>query len=358
MNVKDRMILDDFRKTRADYVELEGIVADMLRKLTSESGILVMGLEHRVKEEKSLEGKLYRAGDWYQKLDDLTDLLGARVILYFSDDVDRVGKLVEQAFDIDWENSSDKRTMLDASTFGYLSLHYICTLPKDQGYPEKLTHIRFELQIRTILQHAWAQINHDLGYKSLFGVPRTITRQFARLSGLFEMADEEFIRIRDHLRAYESEIREKIDSDNAGDVTIDMVSIREYMQRNSKVRAFLQELAAIEGSEIADVDPESYIEQLKWLNITTIGQLQSMLERDHDLALALAKRTLQGSELDILTSNVALRYLCRAELLNGGYTEEQAAEFINLTAENPERAKRQAARLFRQYQAICAGEQK
>lgn len=207
MNIKDRMILDDFRKTRYAYVELSEIVYEKLKAITEGSGTLVMGLEHRVKEEKSLEGKLYRSGDWYQKLEDLTDLVGARVILYFSDDVDKIGKLVEQAFDIDWTLSSDKRTLLDPDSFGYLSLHYICSLPKESGYQEDLCNIRFEIQIRSILQHAWAQINHDMGYKSQFGVPRTVVREFARLSGLLELADEEFVRARDHLGSYIAETR-------------------------------------------------------------------------------------------------------------------------------------------------------
>ena len=352
MNVKDRMILDDFRKTRSTYVELGEIVHDKLKALADGSGTLVMGLEHRVKEEKSLEGKLYRSGDWYQKLDDLTDLVGARVILYFSDDVDKIGKLVEQEFDIDEENSSDKRALLDPDTFGYLSLHYICSLPKGRGYREELCNIRFEVQIRSMLQHAWAQINHDMGYKSRFGVPRTVVREFARLSGLLELADEEFIRTRDHIGSYIADTREKIKNNNAGDVSIDLISLKEYMLLNRSMRTFLSELAGIENSEIAETDPESYIGQLKWLGITTVGQLQEMLGRDQELALMLAKKVLSGSELDILASNAALRFLCRAELLNGNYTEEQAAEFIELTAKTKERAKRQAKHLFKMYESL------
>lgn len=358
MNIKDRMILDDFRKTRYAYVELSEIVYEKLKAITEGSGTLVMGLEHRVKEEKSLEGKLYRSGDWYQKLEDLTDLVGARVILYFSDDVDKIGKLVEQAFDIDWTLSSDKRTLLDPDSFGYLSLHYICSLPKESGYQEDLCNIRFEIQIRSILQHAWAQINHDMGYKSQFGVPRTVVREFARLSGLLELADEEFVRARDHIGSYIAETREKIKNDNAGDVSIDLISLKEYMLHNRSMRAFLDELAAIEGSEIAEIDPESYIAQLKWLGITTIGQLQEMLARDRGIALALAKKVLIGSELDILASNVALRFLCRAELLTGCYTEEQATDFIELTAKTKERAARQAKRLFKMYESLPCGAEK
>ena len=57
-------------------------------------------------------------------------------------------------------------------------------------------------------------------------------------------------------------------------------------------------------------------------------------------------------ELDILASNAALRLLCRAELLSGGYTEEQAAEFISLSVCKKERAERQAKHLFKMYTDI------
>lgn len=352
MNIRDRMILDEYRKEKENFLRLEEVVDKMLRDMVQGSGVLVSGIEHRVKGEKSLEGKLYKHGDKYQNLEDITDLLGARIICYFGDDVDKIGKLVEKSFVIDWENSSDKRALLKADTFGYLSLHYICSLPSGMGYPEELCGKRFEIQIRTILQHAWAAINHDLGYKSEFGVPRAVTREFARLAGLLEIADDEFIRTRDHINGYAEETREKIINDNADDVLIDMISLKEYMNRNKKMRAFLEDLASIENSEISDIDPESYIPQLKWLKIETIGQLQDMLDRNKKVAFALAKKTLNGSELDILASNVALRFLCRAELLTGGYTEKQAAEFIGLTVNKKERAERQAKRLFKMYDEI------
>lgn len=347
MNIKDKLIMDDYRKEKANFEKLGYVVHDMLCELADESGVLVMGIEHRVKGEKSLEGKLFKNGDWYQKFSDLTDILGARVICYFADDVDVIGKLVEERFVIDWENSSDKRALIKADTFGYLSLHYICSLPFDAGYPDEICGKKFEIQIRTILQHAWSAINHDLGYKSEFGVPRVVTRQFARLAGLLEIADDEFVRTRDEMNRYTAETREKIINDDADDVLVDLISLKEYMLHNKKMREFLKKLADIEGSEINEIDPETYIGQLKWFGIGTIGKLQEMFDRDVELAYRLAEKTLKGSELDILTSNVALRFICRAEIINGGYSLEQATEFIGLSVKNKERAEKQAKNLFK-----------
>ena len=121
MNLKNRLILEDFRKQRDDFVKLGDVVHNMLKEIVDSMGITVLGIEHRVKSEKSLAGKLERNGDWYSSFEDLTDILGARVICFFSDEID---KKVEDAFVIDWENSYDKRALIKADTFGYLSLHY------------------------------------------------------------------------------------------------------------------------------------------------------------------------------------------------------------------------------------------
>ena len=58
MNIKDRLIIEDYRKYKDDFIRLGDIVHEMLRKIADDAGILVMGIEHRVKGEQSLEGKL------------------------------------------------------------------------------------------------------------------------------------------------------------------------------------------------------------------------------------------------------------------------------------------------------------
>ena len=278
MNAKDRMIVETFRKERPDFVALGDVVHERLRTLVKDAGIEVLGIEHRVKAEDSLAGKLARRGDYYQSLEDLTDLLGARVICFFADDVDQIGKLVEKNFSIDWEKSSDKRALIKADTFGYLFLHYICALPEGEDFPDALRGKRFEIQVRTNLQHTWAAISHDLGYKSEFGVPRVVAREFARIAGLLEIADDEFVRVRDGMREYTDEIRRKITENRADDVLIDLISLREFLSRNTRMKAFTGELAALCGAEVDEISPESYVEQLRWLGKKTLGDLQRMLE--------------------------------------------------------------------------------
>lgn len=352
MNLKNRIILEDYRKQRDSFVKLGDVVHEILEDIVDSMGITVLGIEHRVKSEKSLAGKLERNADWYSAFEDLTDILGARVICFFSDEIDKIGKKVEEAFVIDWENSSDKRALIKADSFGYLSLHYICSLPFGNKWADEICGKRFEIQIRTILQHTWAAINHDLGYKSEFGVPRRVSREFSRIAGLLEIADDEFVRVRDDMRSYTEEIRQKIIDNKADDVHIDMISLNEYVKRNVKMQELISKIAQISNAEISEIDPESYIVQLKFLGKETLGDLQIMLAENQELALKLAQKALSNADLDILSSSVGLRFLCRAEMLNKNYPLEKVTEFLKLSMGTVERAQRQAKHLLATYDKL------
>ena len=348
MNLKSRLILEDYKKQREDFVKLGDVAHSILCDITKELGLTVLAVEHRVKEEKSLAGKLERKGDGYNTLEDITDILGCRIVCFLSDEIDKIGKLVEERFVIDWENSSDKRALIKEDTFGYLSLHYICSLPFGDKWPNEICGKKFEIQIRTILQHAWSAIHHDIGYKSDFGVPRDIRRQFARLAGLLELADDEFVRARDNMVSYTEDIRKRIITDDADEVLINMISLNEYVLHNAKMQNLIKQIADISGAEIKAIDPESYIPQLAFLGIKKLGDIEKMITDNYDLAMQLANKALSMANLDIVSSTVALRFLCRAELINKNYEFDRVVEFLNLSLKSKDKAERQAKLLFKQ----------
>ena len=348
MNLKCKLILEDYRKQRESFLKLGNVVHDMLSNIAKDLGLTILAVEHRVKEEKSLAGKLERKGDGYNSFEDITDILGCRVITFLSDEVDKIGKKVEEKFVVDWENSSNKKDLLKENAFGYLSLHYICSLPFGDKWPDEICGKKFEIQIRTILQHAWSAIHHDIGYKSDFGVPREINRQFARLAGLLELADDEFVRARDNMFAYTEDIRKRIITDDADDVQINMISLNEYVLHNKKMQALIKEIADISGAEIKPIDPESYIPQLAFLGITKLGDIEVMINDNYELAIKLAKKALSTADLDIVSSSIALRFLCRAELLNKNYDFDKIAEFLKISLGTKDKAERQAKHLLKQ----------
>ena len=143
MNLKDRLIIEEYRREKDNFIKLDATVYEKLCALVKETGIQTLSIEHRIKSESSLAGKLVKSGDWYQKFEDLTDILGARVICFFNDEVDKLGGMIEKNFTVDWKNSSDKRALIKANTFGYLSLHYICYLTEESGYPKEICNKKF-----------------------------------------------------------------------------------------------------------------------------------------------------------------------------------------------------------------------
>ena len=155
-------IMEEYRKGLPQFEAVAREINFKLRRTFDQAGLLVAAIEYRVKSEDSLAGKLELKGAKYKTLADITDIIGLRVITFYIDDVDKVASAVERLFSVDWENSVDKRKIHEIDSFGYLSLHYICS---QENFP-----YRFEIQMRTVLQHAWANMNHDTGYKSFISM--------------------------------------------------------------------------------------------------------------------------------------------------------------------------------------------
>ena len=167
-------------------------------------------------------------------LREITDLAGVRVITYFPSDVDQIVKEIEENFVIDKENSIDKRNISDPSSFGYVSVHLIVELFDDRlKLPEYslFKEMKCEIQVRTILQHAWAEIEHDIVYKSTEEIPFELRRNFSSLAGLLEVADREFELIRKMEKEVSKKIEIQIDTDEL-DIPIDLESSTCYLKKS------------------------------------------------------------------------------------------------------------------------------
>jgi hypothetical protein len=106
---------------------------------------------------------------------------------------------LRREFEIDPGNSVDKRQLLDLREFGYRSVHLIARLkPPRTNMPEyeSIRRVWFEIQVRSILEHAWAEIEHEIVYKSGIEYPLSVQRQFAALAGALEILDGEFLSLR------------------------------------------------------------------------------------------------------------------------------------------------------------------
>lgn len=338
----DRAILTEYTQKREVYRHLEIYVADVLSHMMRDSKVMLMELTHRLKTPESLAQKIIKK-DKYLMLTDITDVVGLRLVAYFADDVDRIAALVSERFKMDWSNTVDKSAALSPTAFGYSSLHYVCSLPEEGAYseyPPEFRGIRFEIQIRTALQHVWAEIEHDLGYKSEFGVPNNIRREFSRIAGLLEIADERFNSIRTSVDDYTLEIRSKIKNGLATDILVDQVSLKEYMYNNVRMQDLTAQIARECDVCVEQVDPFPYLKQLEFLRIITLGDLSDLVERNWDIAVSYAKDVLCDLDIDLISSNAVLRYICHGELIRACYSPERIEQFMSLASTSREQAKR------------------
>lgn len=354
LDLHSEMILEEYRTKLPVFEQLKTVVLEQLRRCLDENNIVVSGLEARVKTEKSLSGKLELKGYKYNTLDDITDILGARIITYFSDEVDLISALVEKLFDIDWENSVDKRKMLETDRFGYLSLHYVCRIPeslyKDPYMPE-INQIRFELQMRSTLQHVWANMYHDMGYKSEVEIPVEYQRNMSRLAGMLELADEQFSRIRREINDYRRNVQSLVASGNFNEVPLNGDTFRSYLELKPFHR-LAEKIASINQAELYEDSLMPYYKVFYLLGMKTIGDIEKMRNEYGDEAFQLTLLQLAGTGLDIVAYSVALQNLCIVAVLKQGFGEAGLIRLFSLIyGENSYNAQR-AQRVYEQAQKI------
>lgn len=249
-----------------------------LRQILSDANLRPHLLSTRVKSPDSMRGKLLRKG-YSNPRRQLTDKLGARVIVYHADEVDRVATVLRNSLEIREKDSSDKRLALGLREFGYRSYHLIGAVPLKLCSHPSFRNLRgqiFEIQIRSILEHVWAEIEHTVVYKSGANLPDEIRRRFASLAGVLELLEHEFSQTTSEAQTLvESAVQE-----------LRVVSKPSYRLDVPRMLAFL-ELARPDGLSFrqayANGDPfPPGIEQrlllaLKHVDISTTGTLQRAL---------------------------------------------------------------------------------
>ncbi len=190
-------LCDQYIQALPNLERLRLVVHEKLERLLENEGLRYDKLESRCKGFISYAQKCSNPGKHYTSpIEDVTDLVGIRVIFFNGNDVGYFANAVSEKFQVDWSHSGDKRTTQRPNEFGYQSLHLVCSLRAEDG-DETLAKLKFEIQLRTVLQHAWASISHALHYKSSAEVPVELQRRLYRLAGLLELADSEFTQLQE-----------------------------------------------------------------------------------------------------------------------------------------------------------------
>lgn len=185
-------------------------------------------VQTRAKTIPSFAEKCIRKRQKYrQPAFQLTDLCGGRVILTSKKAVAAVCEEIRRTFDIDEANSEDTVSRLGDTQFGYRSVHFVVSLrPGVDSYgsdlpPELFEHrsaeqareqglpigpvYKAEIQVRTLLQHAWATLLHDRMYKhERESTPAELIRESGRIAASLENADHALLALTERFDSFTS----------------------------------------------------------------------------------------------------------------------------------------------------------
>ncbi len=182
----------EYEESHATHVALGQSVKATCEALLGKHGVPFHSVKMRVKTCRSVLDKMARKG-YRADLVEVKDLVGVRVVCLYGQHIDPVVRLLSEDFDV--IETVDKRPASEPDRFGYSSVHLLCRLGRGRtGLAEysPSAKYQFEIQVRTILQEAWAEIEHRLIYKGGSETPPAIRRAIARTAAMLESADLSF----------------------------------------------------------------------------------------------------------------------------------------------------------------------
>lgn len=264
-----------FLSVEDSYKGLPETVANTLIKLLKHHKIDFLSINHRVKTLDSFIKKS-EIKNYSDPKTETTDIAGIRVITYIEEDVRKVMNIIKKTFYCHQNLSVDKSEELGSDKFGYRSVHFICELGEDRHNLPELTRYKnllFEIQVRTVLQHAWAEIEHDRSYKFSGVLPRDQHRRLNLIAGLLELADREFNSIANDLDSYAKEVSRETDRGNL-DFEINTTSLYNYLPKK------LQGYPALFSKELSR-SIAATIAELHSFGISTLNDLEVLLSGDY-----------------------------------------------------------------------------
>jgi putative GTP pyrophosphokinase len=288
---------DDELFIRRDYhnrlqmFEVLGIsVRNVLEAALKRAVIPFHSVKFRVKSINSVLEKI-TTKDYGPDLNKFTDIVGIRVICLSPSHLETVTNLLQSEFKV--LEVVDKRPQPDSEQFGYSSIHLICKLGETERGKltefVELSDIKFEIQVRTILQEAWSEMDHRLVYKSEIAAPPAIRRLITKLSIALENADAIFQEIFDKRERYIGDLK-KADSARFGEESLNLDTLNEVMRRVYPWAEGWQE----------DRDPQylaksanALLRELASVGIKSIGELTKLLEKWKDQVCDASKMKLK-----------------------------------------------------------------
>lgn len=296
---------------------LKNTIVPLIENRLSATNIDFLSIEGRVKTKLSYLEKIRRKG-YSDPPKQMTDACGVRVITYFPSQVEQISAFLRTIFQIDEKNSNDRISDLGSSRVGYQSIHLVCKLGKDRKkLPEyqEISDISFEIQIRTILQHAWAELAHDGSYKFSGSLPIKLQRTLNLQAGALELIDDQLDQISREIEGYEKELRKSETVRDAENVNIVSLRALYFDTINDDQR---------NDNTISNLDFDSLVEEVRNFGISSIGDLSALIGRElKEKWEKEGDSTLFGFLRDILLFADIEKYFSKSYKADWGGLEEE-----------------------------------
>lgn len=187
-----------YPKNKDNLWKLGNLLIENLESILKEGGIIYFNIKSRVKELESIKTKIWKK--WtYKEISDIEDICWIRITCFYEDDVEKIADLLcAKLIGL----KKEIKEVSEADRFWYRWIHLTGKIPKDwKKVPtfSWLSEYTFEVQIRTVVTHAWAEIEHQLSYKWDIAIPESIRRELSWISQKLEEIDWQFIKIRTSL---------------------------------------------------------------------------------------------------------------------------------------------------------------
>jgi putative GTP pyrophosphokinase len=266
-----------YSENKIIFEQLSKKVETIIQEILIDQKIPIHAIYSRAKEIDSYSKKI-EDSKYTDPISQITDLSGIRIIAYVESDLEKISKIIEEHFEIDKENSIDKSQSLGTDKVGYRSIHFIGKLPNDRiKLPEykKFGDLCFEIQIRTILQHSWAEIEHDKNYKFSGELPNYLKRRFKVLAGVLELADREFNQIAFEIDKYSATVNAETKKGKLN-IEIDSTSIKSYL--DNKFADLINN--GLKSGFLGESKETKVLAELRDFGITTLKELDEIIPSD------------------------------------------------------------------------------
>jgi putative GTP pyrophosphokinase len=259
-----------YAANRQKFVELTEEVAGIIKKTLRSSGVKTYAVIPRAKDIERYKEKLKREKEIHYDPKEMQDLAGIRIVGFLNRDAQRISDIIRNTFEIDENRTKTKAASPDVVGYRFIT-QFVAKLNRERAnLPDfaRFKGIHFEIQVMTVLQHAWAEIQHDDNYKGM--LRDDLRRRFNLIAGVLEVVDNEFENIMDEVEIYKKATSKARRTDL--DIPIEPASLSRYMHEKFGIINGVDPTIGSQTDYSADI-----IQKLAEMKITTLEELDRIV---------------------------------------------------------------------------------